>query len=196
MFRIIDNIESVTGEYLAAEIAMLPQWRQEVVMRYKFESGRRESALAFRLLQQMLSEYDASIDTANIEFEIAGHGKPFLRSHADVCFNLSHCKYAVACAVGSEPVGIDIECTGRYKQSLAEYCMSKDELEWITASSDATETDHRFTELWTRKEALLKLIGTGITDDVKNILHQYDGRVEYHTIFGSNYVCTEAQFSN
>lgn len=197
MFRIVDNIESVTGERLAREIAMLPQWRQEVVMKYKFESGRRESALAFRLLQQMLSEYDATIDTAHLEFDIAEHGKPSLRNHAGIYFNLSHCKYAVACAVGSEPVGIDIECTGRYKQSLAEYCMSKEEMQWIAASpADATETDVRFTELWTRKEALLKLIGTGITDDVKNILHQYEDRVSFHTVRGCNFICTEAVYSD
>lgn len=195
MFRIIDNIETVTGQQLAHEITMLPQWRQEVVMRYKFESGRRESALAFRLLQQMLGKYSKDIDTDGLVFETGEHGKPFLRSHADVHFNISHCKYAVACSVSDRPVGIDVECTGRYKYSLAAYCMSESEMQWITAPSDDAEIDYRFTELWTRKEALLKLLGTGITDDVKNILHLYDGKVAYQTVCGSNYVCTEAQFT-
>lgn len=191
MYRIVDNIEKVTGEALMHEISLLPQWRQEVVMRYKFESGRRESALAFRLLQQMVSEHDASIDASRLEFETNEHGKPFLRSHSGVFFNLSHCKLAVACAVSDEPVGIDVECTGRYKHDLAAYCMSPEEVQWIESGDDA---DKRFTLLWTKKEALLKLVGTGITDDVKTILSEYEGKVMFTTEYGEGYVCTVAKY--
>lgn len=192
MYRIVDDIEKVTGEALLQEIALLPQWRQEVVMRYKFESGRRESALAFRLLQQMLGEYDASIDTSGLEFETNEHGKPFLRFHSGIFFNLSHCKRAVACAVSDEPVGIDVECTGRYKHDLAAYCMSPEEVTWIESEDDV---DQRFTMLWTKKEALVKLLGTGITDDVKTILSVYDGEVDFTTEYGDGYVCSVAKYT-
>lgn len=188
MYRIKDNVECVTGEALHREILLLPQWRQEVVMRYKFEGGRRESALAFRLLQDMLREYRPGMDTSAIEFAVGEHGKPSLIGCPDIHFNISHCKYAVACAVDSRPVGIDIECRGRYKHSLAAYCMSPTEMEWIDGD------DLRFTTLWTKKEALLKLLGTGITDDVKTILHHYEGMVDYDTTVADRYVCTLAQY--
>lgn len=197
MYKIEDNIEGITGERLEAVIAQLPQWRQEVVRRYKFEGGRRESALAFRLLQRLVGEVFTDVDTNSIEFEIGEHGKPSLRNHPEVCFNISHCSHAVACIVDTVPVGIDIECRGRYKHSLAAYCMSEKEMEWITEKGDDannSETDLRFTTLWTQKEALLKLIGTGICDDVKTVLEQYGDKVVLTTVAKETYVCTTARY--
>lgn len=197
MYKIEDNIEGITGERLEAVIAQLPQWRQEVVRRYKFEGGRRESALAFKLLQRLVGEVFTDVDADTIEFEIGEHGKPSLRNHPEVCFNISHCSHAVACIVDTVPVGIDIECRGRYKHSLAAYCMSEKEMEWITEMGDDTanaETDLRFTTLWTQKEALLKLIGTGICDDVKTVLEQYSDKVVLTTVAKETYVCTTARY--
>lgn len=197
MYKIEDNIEGITGERLEAVIAQLPQWRQEVVRRYKFEGGRRESALAFRLLQRLVGEVFTDVDTNSIEFEIGEHGKPSLRNHPEVCFNISHCSHAVACIVDTVPVGIDIECRGRYKHSLAAYCMSEKEMEWITEMGDDAanaETDLRFTTLWTQKEALLKLIGTGICDDVKTVLEEYHDKVVFTTEVNESYVCTTARY--
>lgn len=197
MYKIEDNIEGITGERLEAVIAQLPQWRQEVVRRYKFEGGRRESALAFRLLQRLVGEVFTDVDVNSIEFEIGEHGKPSLRNHPEVCFNISHCSHAVACIVDTVPVGIDIECRGRYKHSLAAYCMSEKEMEWITEMGDDAanaETDLRFTTLWTQKEALLKLIGTGICDDVKTVLEQYGDKVVLTTVAKETYVCTTARY--
>lgn len=167
-------------------------------MRYKFEGGRRESALAFRLLQEMLHEQMSEADTESLEFEIGEHGKPSLKGMPDVHFNISHCKYAVACAVDNVPVGIDIECRGRYSKGIAEYCLSEKELAWINHVPDGmsvgAQTDLRFTTLWTKKEALLKLLGTGITDDVKTILHEYEDKVVFETVTKDNYVCTVAKY--
>lgn len=188
MYRIIDNIESFTGELLAREMVLLPRWRHDVVMRYKFEGGRRESTLAFRLLQQMLAEHYPHVDASNVEFEVGEHGKPSLLHHPEIHFNLSHCKYAVACAVADSPVGIDIECRGRYKHDLAAYCMSESEVRWI----ESEDTDMRFTMLWTKKEALLKLLGTGITDDIKTVLERYSDGIHFEVVTSNNYVCTIA----
>lgn len=167
-------------------------------MRYKFEGGRRESALAFRLLQEMLREQMSEAVTESLEFEIGEHGKPSLKGMPDVHFNISHCKHAVACAVDNVPVGIDIECRGRYSKGIAEYCLSEEELSWINHVPDGmsvgTQTDLRFTTLWTKKEALLKLLGTGITDDVKTILHEYEDKVVFETVTKDNYVCTVAKY--
>jgi 4'-phosphopantetheinyl transferase len=103
------------------------------------------------------------------DFMKGEHGKPAVSpTPAPFFFNLSHCKQAVACITSDEgEVGIDVECLERYKPSLAEYCMNDDELRKIAASDDVDAT---FTLLWTRKEALLKLTGEGITDDLKNCL--------------------------
>lgn len=170
-YKIIENL-SVCGESLQQLIDTLPPWRREQAMNYKFEAGRRENALSYLLLCQMLKEH-MGID-AMPAFIIGEHGKPSLDLQScgtdtpPLHFNISHCKKGIACVISDDSeVGIDIECTGRYSESLSQYCMSDEENSRITQAPDA---DRLFTELWTRKEALLKLTGEGITDDIKNVL--------------------------
>ena len=139
--------------------AQLPEWRKAEAQRFKFRQGQVECALSYWLLSQM-----AGFQPDFIKGE---HGKP-TSQQPQFHFNLSHCKQAVACAISDESeVGIDVESLGRYKPSLAEYCMNDEELKQIAESDDMDAT---FTLLWTKKEALLKLTGEGITDDLKNCL--------------------------
>lgn len=158
-YRIIDDME-ITGEALESLISQLPEWRRAEAEKFRFESGRRECTLSYLLLSEMIGFQP--------EFERGEHGKPSLVG-SDVSFNLSHCKRAVACAVSEDgDVGIDVECLGRYKPALAEYCMCAEELRLI---DEAEDHDEAFTLLWTKKEALLKLTGEGITDDMKTVLY-------------------------
>ena len=160
-YRIIDDFAS-DGESLKHLLDTLPQWRREAALKFRHEQGQRECALSYHLLSEMVGFQP--------EFLIAEHGKPYIKppfQDEAIYFNLSHCKSAVCCAVSDQEVGIDVECFGRYKERLARYCMSDEEVEKIVASDDA---DIEFTVLWTKKEALLKLTGEGITDDMKTCL--------------------------
>lgn len=153
--------EDYSDESIDVMLNELPEWRKEEAMRFKQRQGRVECTLAYWLLSNMLGYKP--------EFVRSEHGKPDISDNPDkMWFNLSHCKRAVACVVsnGGE-VGIDVECLGRYKPLLAEYCMSDEELQHIAEAEDA---DAEFTLLWTKKEALLKLTGEGITDDMKSCL--------------------------
>ena len=105
------------------------------------------------------------------------HGKPFLVHHPEVHFNLSHCKNGIAVVVDFAPVGIDIESCRRSNTALIDRTMNPAEAEWIRTSSDPVET---FTQFWTKKEAVLKLRGTGITDDLHRALNGEGYRLETH----------------
>lgn len=167
-YHIIDEL-SISPGTLQDYLAALPEWRRAEAMKFKFENGKKECAMSYRLLCSLLSEHFAI--TEQPAFTIGTHGKPYLSlstSSLPLFFSLSHCKNAVACIVSDEgEVGIDVECLGRYKPSLAEYCMSKEEQQRIAL---ADNPDLAFTLLWTKKEALLKLTGEGITDDMKTCL--------------------------
>lgn len=161
--RIIDDL-SVCGRELESLISALPQWRREAALRHRKEQGRRECCLSYLLLQDMLRD-DFGI-RQQPEFAVGEHGKPSLS--CGIAFNISHCRRAIACVVSDEEdVGIDIECNGRYTESLADHCMSAEEKSAIAGAADP---DMEFTLLWTRKEALLKLTGEGITDDLRTVL--------------------------
>ena len=89
-------------------------------------------------------------------------------------FSLSHCREAVACVIDEHPCGIDIESVGRkISDSLIRYSMNEEEQQEIASPPPHGGSGERglvFLRLWTRKEAVLKLIGTGIRDTMKNVL--------------------------
>jgi 4'-phosphopantetheinyl transferase len=70
-----------------------------------------------------------------------------------------------------------VECIREFKDSLARYTMNDAELTDITASANAEAV---FIRLWTMKEATAKLIGTGITHDVKSLIDTT--RYKYTTV--------------
>ena len=154
-YRIIDNLD-LSPEEIEELINSLPEWRKEGAKKFKRVQGQKENAMAYDLLRKMLG-YEPY-------FEYGSHGKPY-SSKSEKCFNIAHCKNAIGVIIGDNEVGIDVECMGRYKPALAEYAMSEAELKEIEEGGDIA-----FTMLWTKKEALLKLTGEGIVDDLKNVL--------------------------
>ena len=157
---------------LQAALAELSEQRRQQALRFRFERGQRTCALAYLLLKRALHE-EFGIDEQPL-FDYGEHGKPLLVGHPDIHFNLSHCREAVACVVGRRPVGIDVESVRSYHESVARYAMNEREMATILA---AERPDVAFIRLWTQKEALLKMTGTGIADHLKSALDESD---RYH----------------
>lgn len=199
-FAVIDHLDSVTAEDLEAAIDLLPQWRREQAMRFKHEQGRKECAFSYLLLCRLLGEeYGIEEQPA---FVYGEHGKPSLvfaghhgsASSLPIHFNLSHCRKAVACVVSDKEVGIDVECFDRYKESLARHVCNAEELSHIVSSPSP---DTEFTCLWTQKEAVVKLTGRGIDDDIKNLLIKYNNvSLTTETHQNEGYVLSVATFGN
>ncbi len=173
------NLQEALGEISAS--------RREKALKFKHEQGQRECVLAYLLLKRALKEvYGIEGNPEMVEQE---GGKPMLKDHPEIHFNLSHCKAAVACVIGDEPVGVDIERVRNYNAQLARHTMNDNELHEIESSADPSRT---FIRLWTKKEALLKLTGEGIRSDLKTVLEQED--IEFETTHNAEYVCTVATF--
>lgn len=162
MIYINDNIE---GFDLESALPLLSDQRREEALRYTFELGRKLNAAAYLLLRQGLKE-EYGINEAP-EFEFGEKGKPFLSGYGNLHFNLSHCRTAAVCALSRQPVGIDVEQIRPIRESLVRYTMNDEEISRIIY---AENPDLEFVKLWTKKEAVLKLRGTGITDDLKKAL--------------------------
>lgn len=171
---------------LNAVLPQLSEQRREQVLRFKHEGSRKQCAAAYLLLKRALKEV-YGIDE-NPVFEYDEGGKPTLKGHSEIHFNLSHCAKAVACVVADRPVGIDVEETCRYKDNLARYAMNDEEYNQITRSDNPAVT---FTKLWTMKEALLKYTGEGLRRDIKTVLNLSPAyEVEFHTEVYEGYVVT------
>jgi len=165
-----------------AALPLLSEQRREQVLRFKYELGRKTCAAAYLLLCEGLrKEYGI---TEKPVFEYGEHGKPVIVGHPDIHFNLSHCREAVACAVSSRPVGIDVESIRQFRESLVEYTMNAAEVERIRQSE---RPDVEFIRLWTMKEAVLKLSGEGISTDLKTVLTGQE-QIETTVNWEKNYV--------
>lgn len=165
MLYIIDDLDKISEEEVERIVATLPQQRREQALRFKFALGKKTCALAYDLLCKGLREEYGIVDKP--VFEYGEHGKPQIIGREDIHFNMSHCKKAVMCYVSNSPIGIDVETIGRDNKSLIEYTMCEEEIEQIHA---AEKPDTEFIKLWTKKEAVLKLTGQGIIDDMKSVL--------------------------
>ena len=150
---------------LEEALSEISEQRREQALKFKYELGQRLCVLAYQLLKQGLRE-EYGI-TENPIFEYNEHGKPSIVGHPEIFFNLSHCKYAAVCAISDQPVGIDVESIRDYKNGLVSYTMNDEEISEIESSENPSSA---FIRLWTMKEAALKLIGTGISNDLKTVI--------------------------
>ena len=153
--------DDITQFDLSAAMPRLTAQRREQVLRFRNELGQKLCAAAFLLLCDGLREEYGITQPPILAYE--EDGKPFLTDYPNIHFNVSHCPVAAICAVAPHPVGIDIERIRPYNESVVRYTMNDEELRQIEASS---RPDVAFIRLWTMKEALLKLSGSGIRKDI------------------------------
>ncbi len=170
---------------LDAALPLLSEQRRELCLRFKHEQGRKTCAAAYLLLCEGLRK-EYGITTPPV-FEYGEHGKPTLVGLPHIHFNMSHCREAAICVLSDQPVGVDIESISRYKESLARYTMNDEEMALITASE---HPEVEFIRLWTMKEAVLKLSGEGIRNDMKSVLTGFASKVTTVINEEKNYIYT------
>ena len=160
--------EQVTPQQLELDLLpQLPVWRREQVLKFRHHPGQVLCAEAYLLLKEGLGK-DFGI-TDEVSFDYLEHGKPVLKEYPNIHFNLSHCAKGVLCVIDDQgPVGCDIEAADRkIREPLLLKCCSEQEIEEIRHHSFP---DRAFMRLWTRKEAVLKYTGQGLTQDLPTLL--------------------------
>ncbi len=165
-YSIFDDMAQCTEQELARLLGLASDQRREQALAYKYMHGQFCCLKSYELLLQLLSSTPYTIHHTP-SFLYNEHGQP--RIEGGPCFSISHCKNAIAVAVSHSPIGIDIEHLRTAKPELVAHTMNEKEQAQIWA---ADSPDVAFTCLWTQKEAVLKMRGTGITsiDGIKNTL--------------------------
>lgn len=108
------------------------------------EQLSKQNRVAWTMLYHILKE-EYNIKDFNVYYK--GNNKPYIKN---IYFNISHSLNMVAIVISSEECGIDIECINQMKN-----------IERIKKHFNI-DSDLEFYEKWTRKEAYLKKLGTGI----------------------------------
>ncbi len=118
-------------------------------------------------LRLLLSRY-LTIPPEQINFKYNNYGKPSLKQQHNqpITFNLSHSGSLGVIAIGYDcAVGIDIEeidAKLNYLQ-LANRYFSEAEINQLQERTGSEQRDE-FYRLWTQKEAIMKMVGTGFSN--------------------------------
>lgn len=189
-----NNPQAVTHDELLDDLELLPQWRRERVMQYRFLIDRVLCAKAFLLLRQGLETYYGMEHVP--EFAYGPCGKPFFEDFPHIHFNLSHSRRGVMCVLADEPVGCDIEdIPDTVDREVCDLCFNQEEKDRIFLAPRPTV---QFTRLWTVKETVLKLTGEGLNDNLPSLLTpELQGKVEIVTkeSLEGGYVYSYGRFS-
>jgi 4'-phosphopantetheinyl transferase len=132
--------------------------------RFAFARDRNRFTAAHGALRGILSLY-AGVPAAALDFGQDPGGKPRLRSPRDLRFNLSHSADRALLAVAwHREVGVDVEAVRALDEldGLAASCFSPVERRALAALPEELR-QQAFFDGWTRKEAVLKLLGDGLS---------------------------------
>ncbi len=100
------------------------------------------------------------------------YGKPYLTEFPDLKFSLTHTHQGSALAITQKvEVGLDSEPipTNVVPLEVAQAVFTDNEYELMKRVSSTTLQEFLFLRSWTAKEACLKALGTGITDDISSL---------------------------
>lgn len=137
--------------------------RQRIVV-----EGARRSALVSRYLLRRLLGQVLDQDPAVVDFSVGPHGKPRVEG---LFFNVSHSADLWACALSKDvEVGFDVEVIESGSRALVRRYFSSDEQVWMS-QGDGPE---RFAQIWSGKEAALKLRGERLLEGLEQYSLKFD----------------------
>ena len=191
---------------VAELLPLVPLQRREKALRYKHLHGQYCCLRAWKMLHELLIEHaylPAPFPLADLTYTENEYGKPSLNVQisnlksqiSNIEFSLSHTKCAIAVAIDRQPVGIDVEAVVSPQRiadrHFLEHTMNAAERQMIAEAADPCLM---FTELWTRKEALVKARGTGLDlATLPDMLASQLSACHLSTIHTSAYACSIAR---
>lgn len=184
--KLLDDLRFM--EVRSVIMARLPQSTRDLVERFRHTTGQQRK-LTGELLVRAIASKKLGVSPEKISWEYSEKKKPFLGSHQDLHFNISHSGDWVVAAFSVKPVGIDVEKIRKVNFSLADRFFSAEESRLLRNLPLQQRVD-LFFEIWTLKESYLKALGTGLTRPLKSFtvmrenngygLYENEKRVNWH----------------
>lgn len=150
---------------LASAWKLLSATEQTRADQFHFQHHRAHFIAAHAKLRRVLAAYENTSPEALI-FDLGTQGKPRLHA-SEFTFNLAHSHHAGLIAVGKHyALGVDLEkYQDKAKLDVAERFFSPDEVRYLHTLTES-EQKKTFYQLWAKKEAVVKAIGTGIQESL------------------------------
>ena len=161
MFLLDDDMSRCTEQEVTRLLRAVPAPRREEALHYKHLFGRYCCLRSYEMLDELLGRVGKTMS----RWRYNEYGKPYLDN--GMFFSISHCKRAILVAIDERETGVDVESVRKADDALVKRTMNEAEQAAI-ARSDMP--DEAFIALWTQKEAVVKMRGTGILDDLHDVL--------------------------
>lgn len=132
--------------------------------RFKFDSLRNFYVFCRGTLRHILSQY-TGIDAKSLQFHYGEKGKPSLPPEFEIRFNVSHSGSLFVCAVSKNlDLGVDVEEIRSMNDmtAIAQDFFAPSEQRNLARIAEVNRTQS-FYECWTRKEAVIKATGEGVS---------------------------------
>ena len=156
--------KQLTGEMIKEQMNSFPNHLKRSIIAYKNIQDQSARLYGKLLLDDYLhSINDPGLSLQNLTYN--SFGKPEI---SGIYFSISHTEnISLIAASITNNCGIDIEKIRSTDVSIYQDYFTKEE--WNAINNTTNELYKTFYTLWTRKEAIIKTLGTGITEEFKNI---------------------------
>jgi len=153
-----DEIDSQLLTYVSTE-------RQGKILRYVNISDRKLSLYAALIVRMGLSQM-TGLPIAELFFSAKANHKPMFLSAPNYDFSISHTHGFVLCCISSDgAVGADTEKLKDAPFEIMRQVFHPTEIQYVQYAPPS-QKELRFFEIWTRKEAYTKQMGTGLVLDL------------------------------
>ncbi len=147
---------------LSAHVEILDRQEQQRMQRFHFAADSERYAVAHGNLRRILGAY-LNLAPERLCFRNNQFGKPELAGETSLKFSLSHSKSIAVLAVDlAQPVGVDVEDVRPIEEEVADRHFSATELTDLRGLEGEAWLAG-FYRCWTRKEAILKAEGVGLS---------------------------------
>lgn len=160
-------------------LEVLDDSKKKKILSFRKPEDRIRGLLADHLVRYLAMQ-GLGIENKDICYEYNKNGKPFIKGVASFNFNISHSGEYIACAMSSKTVGCDIQKKNPCDISMGNVIFTPKESQEIHSIDD-------FYKMWTLKEALLKAIGIGLSDEGIRINMMEDEQISEICYGGKKY---------
>lgn len=151
-----------TNDELQQKMELIPDGIKRQILLKKNHLDVQLSVCGNLLILALIKHFEVNLTLAEIVYN--DYQRPYFRDGFD--FNISHSgNRVIGCATLNGKVGIDIELMKPVNLNYDDYFTATEQQNIRTAKNPDTE----FFNYWTRKEALLKAVGTGVCTPLLDI---------------------------
>lgn len=154
------DVSQLSDEDFLKFYQMADRARKDKADRLQKEPAKKLTLAAGMLSRMGIAEI-LGIDPKTISFGRDKNGKPYAKD-LDIHFSLSHSGTFAVCAISDHPVGVDAEREKDVNPDVAKRCFVGRELEYVFKTGE--NVSKRIIEVWTKKEAYVKMLGLGVSD--------------------------------